>query len=722
MSTVEELGLKIDSSGVTAATKNLKEFQTQSDATGKSADAMAKEVNASTASVGDMGKNLDSLQMPLKNVKTGVEEATKVIGLNRIQMMESMHVSREMGSMLLMGVNPLQAAAMESGRIVTLLTIGEGSIKDTLAALGRNFLSAAGSVMSFVNPLVLVTAGVAAAAVGVAYLFGVFKSNVASQETITNDMKGLAKATQDYSTAAAAAAQPISTLYDKLGKGAKDVKALYDITAAYDKLIAQQSMNKAMTDIESQFSGLDRVVNIIKQQQASPFGTMVGKGATSLSAAVDETVSKLGLAREKIVDLNSAVNDLDKAKTFPDQIQAITRIIDLLSQAKDKQGNIPPEAKKLVDELKAAGIQLVSIQESSNKATDGINGMASAADALKKNMAAAAAYSQALQNSANAIKTAGESAQHQLTIAQINAGAKTPDQKAAAAGKIAGLQFQWSQPSIAGLDWRDQQAAIKAREEMQKKIEADAVATYKLNEATKTTTASMKKMTDVQKEEQRIMDQLNMGSKSFDVTQKALDDLMSHHVITLQQYNQQLAILKERQLESTSQGKFMADTFGNFETSLTQQIVQVHTLNDAFNVLRSTLAQLAQQLASQLLQSALFGTGAFSGGGTIASPGASLFGGIISNLAHMAGGGVSDGGLTVVGEKGPELVNLPRGAQVHPADMTKRMITGMGQMAPVVNNKIINVLDPSLLGEHLASHEGEQQVLNIVGKNKDALQ
>ena len=42
----------------------------------------------------------------------------------------------------------------------------------------------------------------------------------------------------------------------------------------------------------------------------------------------------------------------------------------------------------------------------------------------------------------------------------------------------------------------------------------------------------------------------------------------------------------------------------------------------------------------------------------------------------MANGGVSSGGLTVVGERGPELVNLPKGARVHSNAESRRMVGG----------------------------------------------
>jgi len=51
-------------------------------------------------------------------------------------------------------------------------------------------------------------------------------------------------------------------------------------------------------------------------------------------------------------------------------------------------------------------------------------------------------------------------------------------------------------------------------------------------------------------------------------------------------------------------------------------------------------------------------------------------------LPFMANGGVSKGGMTVVGERGPELVSLPKGARVHSNSQSKKISSG------VVNNNV----------------------------------
>ena len=61
---------------------------------------------------------------------------------------------------------------------------------------------------------------------------------------------------------------------------------------------------------------------------------------------------------------------------------------------------------------------------------------------------------------------------------------------------------------------------------------------------------------------------------------------------------------------------------------------------------------------------------------------------LIKSLPFMATGGVSAGGLTVVGEKGPELVNLSKGSRVHSNAESRKMVSGGGG---TVNNFNITV-------------------------------
>jgi len=76
----------------------------------------------------------------------------------------------------------------------------------------------------------------------------------------------------------------------------------------------------------------------------------------------------------------------------------------------------------------------------------------------------------------------------------------------------------------------------------------------------------------------------------------------------------------------------------------------------------------------------------------------------------FASGGVSTGGMALVGEEGPEIVNLPMGARVHSNSESKKMVGGS-----VVNNISINVKG------HMGSSDADikklaQKLGNLVSK------
>jgi len=82
----------------------------------------------------------------------------------------------------------------------------------------------------------------------------------------------------------------------------------------------------------------------------------------------------------------------------------------------------------------------------------------------------------------------------------------------------------------------------------------------------------------------------------------------------------------------------------------------------------------------------------------------------VRKMAGFASGGVSTGGMALVGEEGPEIVNLPMGARVHSNSESKKMVGGS-----VVNNISINVKG------HMGSSDADikklaQKLGNLVSK------
>ena len=123
--------------------------------------------------------------------------------------------------------------------------------------------------------------------------------------------------------------------------------------------------------------------------------------------------------------------------------------------------------------------------------------------------------------------------------------------------------------------------------------------------------------------------------------------------------------------------------------------------------IRDLVRELAILGLKQSILNGLQGGGGEGGG----------IGGFLANLipAFATGTNFAPGGMAMVGERGPELVNLPRGSKVFDANKTASMMGGGGDVS--VNPNIINVMDPAVVGDYLNTPMGEKAVLNIMRRN-----
>lgn len=111
------------------------------------------------------------------------------------------------------------------------------------------------------------------------------------------------------------------------------------------------------------------------------------------------------------------------------------------------------------------------------------------------------------------------------------------------------------------------------------------------------------------------------------------------------------------------------------------------------------VTDLTNKLLEMALQAALLGTGPLAGlfgtTGTNGAPGGilgSLVTGIMGAIPGNAAGNDNwRGGLSIVGEHGPELVNLPKGGQVSPTQDVFGAMKAMASMAAAGGNAQVNV-------------------------------
>lgn len=157
-----------------------------------------------------------------------------------------------------------------------------------------------------------------------------------------------------------------------------------------------------------------------------------------------------------------------------------------------------------------------------------------------------------------------------------------------------------------------------------------------------------------------------------------------------------------------------ADQVGRFVDTLSNGLANAFAgMITGAQSAKEAIAQLARQLAQMLANQAfqmLFGAmfGGFGGRGFNTG-----FGGGQLPGFYASGTPSARRGLAWVGEEGPELVDFSGGERVYNNRDSQRMA------APQVHNHLrnINVLDPSIVGDWLATPQGETLIVNVMRKN-----
>lgn len=261
----------------------------------------------------------------------------------------------------------------------------------------------------------------------------------------------------------------------------------------------------------------------------------------------------------------------------------------------------------------------------------------------------------------------------------------------------------------------DLQRAIKKEEEERKKVEAEAARAReqasKMQD--KIVDDEFKKAEALRDENERVKENIVLlegGVEAVRALEKArlannlqLAEerlLMAQNAgasaLEVEAIRQQVAALRERQalvgrLDLAEQMRIEADKLQNLKDEFSDALVgplmdfvnQTKSAKDAFKSFIKSIQQLLQEKAARSLADYIFGgkTGSgfdlgtlfklLSGGfGSLFGGGTSYIPGVMDSVPPVFGsfaqGGVSMGGRAWVGENGPEIVTLPRGARVTP--------------------------------------------------------
>lgn len=263
-----------------------------------------------------------------------------------------------------------------------------------------------------------------------------------------------------------------------------------------------------------------------------------------------------------------------------------------------------------------------------------------------------------------------------------------------------------------------------------------------LNASEKEQIATATKLLEIARIEGEILNELKGPQENLVATQTALNNLFAQGAITLEQYN---AKLREAQgaaaaasgtfggsfrgaiLQATENvsdlGKALGEEVVNFAGRASNALVDFALTGKANikELFAELFANLARLVANNLFKDLLGGLGGLFGGG-----GGGLFGGGGGGLFGMATGGSilpsgpgsTDSQVVAFKKRPDERVDVLTPGQQAAQKKNEGGSGGSGSGAIGQNLvKILNVLDPSLVGDFLNTNDGEDLIMNVLRKN-----
>ena len=158
-----------------------------------------------------------------------------------------------------------------------------------------------------------------------------------------------------------------------------------------------------------------------------------------------------------------------------------------------------------------------------------------------------------------------------------------------------------------------------------------------------------------------------------DVKIQNMDELIEKYKVIGSAVSDSFAQMGTTMGESIGKQQDMWKSLAGAAIKAIAQIIRAMASGLTAQVTQLTATAIANAVAGNLVGAAAATGGAITVGAQVA--GIYALAGFVDSLASYANGtDFARGGLSLVGEKGPELVNLPRGSQVKTAEETSRMM------------------------------------------------
>lgn len=694
MTDIVRLGLAIDSAPVTAASTALDKFQASANAAAAGADKLQAATKTTGTSVAVIGKSAQEADKALQNV-------AKSTGLTRAEMINLSRQLQDVGVSLVSGQSPFMVLAQQGAQIADVFGSSKtGTVGGALRQIG-------GTITGVLTPMRLLVGGVAGVAAGFALAANsIIKSELAlddlsrSTDLSLTKLHGLQQATSskgisndDFSKGITQFADSVNDAQHNFGtlnglmiangKSAKDLAGYLGNVA---DLVARST-----SDVEKQ-----KILREAGLPSDAAWVRFMEQGSKGIQAAVDGTVK---------FNESAELNLIRKAREFDDAWnKATTNMVNYF-----KSGVVDITAAlagiKIPDWLKSIGDKALSI----NPLTAGQYSIGkSIAGAMSSDPTFADRFGSfdrplnagAMQRGLNQRAGVAEPQTLQQTLAanqQAQARISLLGNLATVEDQVKAKELELAAAALQGVGVSKQQQAailnvVRAQAEMSRVQEQASIGVFDLAKAQRAANDNLQSLIT-----RGLLDPNNpeQFAAATNAAAKSIEYLSDQAKVAGSALPQLQAAFNDATNARKQLDSLMTEGMGvnrGFFTEFGQQLRQGASAWDSFksaglNALGKLADKLMGMAADNLFAKAFGGS---SGGiaslfglGGSGSPGVMTAAGDLGagtgglSFPMFANGGTLSGGWGVVGERGPELINVHKsGVTVFPNSVSKPFIPG----------------------------------------------
>lgn len=159
---IAQLSVEVDTRSVKTASSDLDKLSASAKATATAVSSLESDTTSAASATTQLGTAAASNVVPFTKATSAVNQATKAVNIQRVQMQQLSFQMNDIATGLLSGQSPFMIMAQQGGQVLQILQMGEGGVGGAVAKVGAAIAAVASPATIAVGGILALTAALSA--------------------------------------------------------------------------------------------------------------------------------------------------------------------------------------------------------------------------------------------------------------------------------------------------------------------------------------------------------------------------------------------------------------------------------------------------------------------------------------------------------------------------------------------------------------------------------